>query len=79
MFKNLVEIFKIFFNSKILNLKGIYLQISGKINGKRRKSKLVFVIGKLPFSYFKSKIEYSFLSKLTRFGSIGIKFWLNFH
>ena len=75
IFRTISEIFSIFFNSNILNLKGFYLQVKGKINGQKRKIKLTHSLGKLNFSKFKSKMSYNFFSKLTIFGSIGIKVW----
>ena len=78
IFKIIVEIFNVFFYSKILNLKGFFFQIKGKINGQKRKIKLTHFLGKLKFSKFKSKINYNFFSKLTIFGSIGLKIWFVF-
>ena len=75
VFRTITEILDIFFNSNILNLKGFYLQVKGKINGQKRKIKLTHSLGKLNFSKFKSKMSYNFFSKLTIFGSIGIKVW----
>ena len=38
-----------------------------------RKRSLVLKLGFLPFNFFKNKIDYIFFSKLTIFGSLGIK------
>ena len=79
IFKKLVNILLILLNLNILNVKGFFLEISGKVNGSRRKKKIRFNYGKFPFSKFKSKMSYSFISKLTVFGSIGMKLWLIFY
>ena len=79
IFRLICELFRLFYKSKILNVKGIYLKIKGKINGKMRKRKLIFKLGFLPFNFFKSKVDYNFFSKLTIFGSLGIKLWLIFY
>ena len=79
IFKIVIEILKIFFKSNILNIKGIRLQIKGKVNGKKRKTKLIFSLGKFSLSNFNNILNYNYFSKLTIFGSIGFKLWLEYY
>lgn len=77
MFKQLSIILNILFNKfNFFNLKSLTLKICGKIDGKMRKKKLFFSIGKNNFSRFDSKYSFLFLSKLTVFGSLGFKFYI---
>jgi hypothetical protein len=61
------------YNLNILNIIGLKFKISGKINGKRKKNKLKFILGNIEFSKFNLILNFKSLSKLTVFGSFGFK------
>ena len=62
--------------AKTAGVKGIKVQISGRLNGAdiARSEKLAF--GTVPLSTFKSSIDYKSLTALTTYGIIGIKVWI---
>ncbi len=57
-------------------VKGIKIQISGRLNGAEiaRSEKAIF--GLVPLSTIKSQIDYSYTPAFTTFGVIGIKVWI---
>jgi small subunit ribosomal protein S3 len=57
-------------------VKGIKIQIGGRLNGAdiARSEKLSF--GTVPLSTFKSSVDYKYTTALTTFGIIGIKVWI---
>jgi small subunit ribosomal protein S3 len=58
------------------NVKGIKIQISGRLNGAEiaRSEKAIF--GLVPLSTIKSRIDYSHTPAYTTYGVIGIKVWV---
>lgn len=62
--------------AKAAGVKGIKIQVAGRLNGAdiARSEKLAF--GTVPLSTFKSNIDYKYLTALTTFGIIGIKVWV---
>lgn len=62
--------------AKTAGVKGIKIQVSGRLNGAdiARSEKLSF--GTVPLSTFKSDIDYKYATALTTFGIIGIKVWI---
>ena len=62
--------------AKTSGVKGIKIQLSGRLNGAdiARSEKLSF--GTVPLSTFKSEIDYKYLTALTTYGIIGIKVWI---
>jgi len=57
-------------------VKGIKVQISGRLNGAEiaRSEKAIF--GLVPLSSLKSQIDYAYIPALTTYGVIGIKVWI---
>ena len=66
----LKEYFKM--NSKILGYK---LQIKGRINGSKRKRKLVYQEGQIPLSSLNKNIQYTFDEFITKSGICSVKMW----
>ncbi|MCX6809069.1 MAG: 30S ribosomal protein S3 [Candidatus Berkelbacteria bacterium] len=62
--------------AKSAGVKGVKIQISGRLNGAdiARSEKLSF--GTVPLGTFKSDIDYKYITALTTFGIIGIKVWV---
>jgi len=62
--------------AKSAGIKGIKIQIAGRLNGAdiARREKLSF--GTVPLSTFRSDIDYKYLTALTTYGIIGIKVWI---
>jgi small subunit ribosomal protein S3 len=62
--------------AKMAGVKGMKVQLSGRLNGAEiaRTEKLSF--GTVPLSTFKSDIDYKYLTAATTFGIIGIKVWI---
>lgn len=66
----LQEFFKIF-----NNFLGYRLQLKGRLNGSKRKKKIVFQKGKIPLNTLKHDIKYHFNEFKTPSGICSIKFW----
>ena len=62
--------------AKAAGIKGIKIQIAGRLNGAdiARSEKLAF--GTVPLGTFRSDVDYKNLTALTTFGIIGIKVWV---
>lgn len=62
--------------AKTAGVKGIKIQVAGRLNGAEiaRTEKLSF--GTVPLSSFKSDIDYKYLTALTTYGIIGVKVWV---
>lgn len=56
--------------------KGIKVQVSGRLNGAEIARSEKIVIGLVPLSTLKSKIDYSYEVAKTTYGTIGIKVWI---
>jgi len=57
------------------NFKGYRLQFKGRLNGSKRKKKLVYQKGKIPLNTLKYDIKYHFNEFKTPSGICSIKFW----
>ncbi|MFA7253559.1 MAG: 30S ribosomal protein S3 [Patescibacteria group bacterium] len=62
--------------AKAAGVKGIKVQVAGRLNGAdiARTEKLIY--GTVPLSTFKSDIDYKYLTALTTYGIIGVKVWV---
>nr|QFP99035.1 ribosomal protein S3 [Rhizaria sp.] len=65
-----------FWQLKKIVLRGIQLRVTGKLDGKMRKSKYHYDIGKVQLQTLKTFLHYSFCVSYTQFGIISIKFWI---
>lgn len=75
--KNINKILEAFF--KIFsNFIGYRLQFKGRLNGSKRKKKLVYQKGKIPLNTLKYDIKYHFNEFKTPSGICSIKFWVFF-
>ena len=63
---------------QLINFYGFKLHISGKLNGKMRKSKYFYKIGKMLLNTFKTKLQCYFLPLYTKYGIFSIKVWLSY-
>ena len=71
--KNLKTFFSIF-----SNLLGYRLQFKGRLNGSKRKKKLIYQEGKIPLNTLKYDIQYDFNEFKTPSGICSIKLWFFF-
>lgn len=62
--------------AKTAGVKGIKVQISGRLNGAEIARNEKFSHGTVPLSTFKSDIDYKYHVALTTYGIIGIKVWV---
>lgn len=62
--------------AKTAGVKGIKIQISGRLNGAEIARSEKFTFGTVPLSTFKSDIDYHYQTALTTYGIIGIKVWV---
>jgi ribosomal protein S3 len=69
----LIAFFKIF-----SNFIGYRLQFKGRLNGSKRKKKLIHQKGKIPLNTLKYDIKYHFNEFKTPSGICSIKFWVFF-
>lgn len=74
--KNFIKIVEKVFFSNTINLKGFQLRVSGKLNGKMRKSKYRYSLGKVQLQTIKLQLSYSMGISYTKFGILSIKIWL---
>ena len=65
-----------FWKIKKISLVGMQLRISGKIDGRMRKSKYHYSLGKVQLHSLQTKLNYSMSISHTKFGVISIKFWI---
>ena len=73
--KNINNILEAFF--KIFsNFIGYRLQFKGRLNGSKRKKKIVYQKGKIPLNTLKYNIKYHFNEFKTPSGICSIKFWV---
>lgn len=71
-----ILIVEIFWTMRKISLWGIQLRVSGKLDGRMRKSKYHYNIGKVQLQTLKTFLNYSISISYTKFGIISIKFWL---
>ena len=62
--------------AKAAGVKGIKIQISGRLNGADIARSEKLSSGTVPLSTFKSDIDYKYQTALTTYGIIGIKVWI---
>jgi len=74
--RKIVLIIEIFWKKQKIKLQGIQLRISGKLNGKMRKSKYHYSIGKVQLQSFNTFLNYGISYSYTKFGILSIKFWI---
>ena len=55
---------------------GVRIFVIGKINGSRRRKKLVFLFGRIPTSFLTANIRYDQTRILTRYGALHVHIWL---
>jgi hypothetical protein len=59
-------------------IKGIKIVISGRLKGKPRSSNIKITDGKVRAMSLKSKMEYGCLDVFNRYGTFGLKLWINY-
>ena len=64
--------------SKQIKLKGVKVQVRGRINGSRRKRTYVIKKGQTSLQSFRNEISYYQDDCLTIFGILGVKVWIIF-
>lgn len=64
------------YSKLLINPKGFKLYISGKLNGKMKRSKYAYKLGEMWISTFQNYINYFYLPLYTKFGVLSIKVWL---
>jgi hypothetical protein len=57
----------------VINFFGFKLHIGGKLNGKMRKNKYFYKIGKILLNTFKTHVQFYFLPLYTKYGIFSIK------
>ena len=67
----------IYHNNKT-TIKGIKIQVKGRINGVARSKKAVISCGTLSLQQIDSKIDFLYQQVLTVFGCFGIKIWVRY-
>lgn len=71
-----IQIIHFLTNKKLINFKGFKIYISGKLNGKMKRSKYGHKIGEIWLNTFNNKINYYYLPLYTKFGVFSLKVWL---
>lgn len=71
------NIYKLYF-IRLINFYGLKLYLNGKLNGKMRKQKYFYKIGKVLLNTFKTKLQFYFLPLYTKYGIFSIKVWLSY-
>lgn len=56
---------------------GVRIEISGRLGGSEIARTVNVSYGSLPLHTFKAKIDYGFTEARTKYGSIGVKAWIN--
>ncbi|MFA7243750.1 MAG: 30S ribosomal protein S3 [Patescibacteria group bacterium] len=62
--------------AKESGVRGIKVQVSGRLNGADIARTEKVILGTVPLSTFKSGIDYSYVTALTTYGIIGVKVWI---
>jgi small subunit ribosomal protein S3 len=58
------------------NIKGVRIQVAGRLNGSERKKIDWFREGQIPLHSLKSKVDYSSSTAFTIYGTCGVKVWI---
>lgn len=67
----------LFIYSSLSNIKGIKILIKGRLNGKPRSRGRLLQIGKVSLQTLDSKVDYSYSTAFSSFGTFGIKVWIS--
>jgi len=70
------NILNIVLKSKLSKILGIKIQISGRINNRRKSKRKVITLGNLPIQSLNSYIDYTESKSYTKNGTFGIKVWI---
>lgn len=62
--------------AKESGVKGIKVQLAGRLNGADIARTEKVLVGTVPLSTFRSGIDYAYITALTTFGIIGVKVWI---
>jgi hypothetical protein len=65
-----------FWTSYNFGFNGFQLRITGKLNGKMRKSKYQFILGKVSLQSIDTALNYTIAIAFTKFGVISTKLWI---
>jgi len=65
-----------FWASYNFGFNGIQLRVTGKLNGRMRKSKYQYILGKVSLQTLQTVISYTMTVAYTKFGLISTKLWL---
>lgn len=76
--RDFVGLAEFFFFKNFIHMLGFLLRVTGKLNGKMRKSKYHFNLGKVCQQTLNIGLSYNLSLSYTKFGIISIKVWL-FH
>jgi hypothetical protein len=74
--RKITLIIETFWKNRSVNLRGLQIRVSGKLNGSMRKSKFHYSIGKVQLQTFKTFLNYNMAISYTKFGIISTKFWI---
>ena len=69
----LLNRFYTLYYQQILNFKGLKLYISGKLNGKMKRQKYSYKIGKMLLNTLNFKVYYTFMPVYTKFGVFSVR------
>ncbi|WGH25020.1 MAG: 30S ribosomal protein S3 [Candidatus Shikimatogenerans bostrichidophilus] len=64
------------YNTMKNKVKGIKIQISGRLNGAEMARREIYKQGTIKLSTFRSNIDYGFSEAKTTYGKIGVKVWI---
>nr|YP_010152770.1 ribosomal protein S3 [Aureoumbra lagunensis]QQW50418.1 ribosomal protein S3 [Aureoumbra lagunensis] len=64
--------------SNFIGLKGLKIQLKGRLQGISRSKKVAFQFGSLSLQKFEAKLDFYQTYSITTFGCIGIKIWINY-
>ena len=59
-----------------MNVEGIKIQISGRLNGAEMARSESYKEGRIPLSTFRADIDYALVEAQTTYGKLGIKVWI---
>jgi len=66
------------FNNNSIKIKGIRVNINGRVNGVPRSKSWCASEGKMSLQRIDAKIDYYYLPSQTVYGTFGIKVWINY-
>ena len=72
--KEVVTSIELFWKTRKIGIKGLQLRLAGKLNGKMRKSKYHYNIGKVQLQILMVYLDYNLCFSFTKFGIISVKF-----